>query len=452
MTRPSDRAGDWRPGGPTRPPPRPGAPGVRVVIDLRPLQDPERAPLTAAYLEALLDALDADPRPGESFSFLLAADLDGPDRPLARTSTLAGDPAAPAHPAPPLGRPDRRPVPAPRRVDRRRLARRPRRRRPRHRLSRRRRRPADRVAASRSSPRCSTSRRGRCRRPTRAARSPGSASGSARACSRTRGLVLVPSRATRRRGAAPAARRARRACGWSRSPRGPHYRPEAAAGAAPRARAPRASGERYAVYAGRYDARQDLPTLFAALAALAEEAAAGRRSPDGALAAARVPRGRHARATAPRCRARPCARASRTRSRTRRACPTTASPRSSPGPGSSSSPCAPRRPGSPRSTRSPPGCRSSRARRGAARGRRAGRRPRRAGRSGAARDRDPRGLVGRRPARRRWSPRRASAPTARGRGRTSRARRARCGPRSRDRRRCSSRRAERPTSRGDRPP
>ena len=53
-------------------------PGARVVIDLRPLQDVERAPLTAAYLEALLDALDADPQPGESFSFLLAADLDDP--------------------------------------------------------------------------------------------------------------------------------------------------------------------------------------------------------------------------------------------------------------------------------------------------------------------------------------------------------------------------------------
>ena len=48
---------------------------------------PERAPLTAAYLEALLDALDADPQPGESFSFLLAADLDDPIEPLAHTST-----------------------------------------------------------------------------------------------------------------------------------------------------------------------------------------------------------------------------------------------------------------------------------------------------------------------------------------------------------------------------
>jgi glycosyltransferase involved in cell wall biosynthesis len=52
--------------------------GVRVVMDLRPLQAPDRAPLTAAYLEHLLDALDADPRAGESFAFLLAVDLDDP--------------------------------------------------------------------------------------------------------------------------------------------------------------------------------------------------------------------------------------------------------------------------------------------------------------------------------------------------------------------------------------
>jgi glycosyltransferase involved in cell wall biosynthesis len=47
-------------------------------MDLRPLQAPERAPLTAVYLEQLLTALDADPREGESFAFLLALDLDDP--------------------------------------------------------------------------------------------------------------------------------------------------------------------------------------------------------------------------------------------------------------------------------------------------------------------------------------------------------------------------------------
>lgn len=53
-------------------------PGVRVVLDARPLQDPERAPVTAAYLGALLAAFDADPLPGESFAFLLRSDLDDP--------------------------------------------------------------------------------------------------------------------------------------------------------------------------------------------------------------------------------------------------------------------------------------------------------------------------------------------------------------------------------------
>jgi glycosyltransferase involved in cell wall biosynthesis len=47
-------------------------------MDARPLQAPERAPLTAAYLEQLLNALDAAPREGESFAFLLTLDLDDP--------------------------------------------------------------------------------------------------------------------------------------------------------------------------------------------------------------------------------------------------------------------------------------------------------------------------------------------------------------------------------------
>ncbi|HVL54481.1 MAG TPA: glycosyltransferase [Vitreimonas sp.] len=53
-------------------------PGVRVVLDARPLQDPDRAPTTAAYLEGLLSAFDSNPIPGESFAFLLQADLDDP--------------------------------------------------------------------------------------------------------------------------------------------------------------------------------------------------------------------------------------------------------------------------------------------------------------------------------------------------------------------------------------
>lgn len=66
----------WRPG--TTEAPVVVDAGVRVVMDVRPLQDPERAPLTALYLEELLTALDADPVPGESYSFLLAVDRDDP--------------------------------------------------------------------------------------------------------------------------------------------------------------------------------------------------------------------------------------------------------------------------------------------------------------------------------------------------------------------------------------
>lgn len=52
--------------------------GVRVVLDARPLQEPDRAPLTAAYLDGLLGAFDAAPLAGESFALLLRSDLDDP--------------------------------------------------------------------------------------------------------------------------------------------------------------------------------------------------------------------------------------------------------------------------------------------------------------------------------------------------------------------------------------
>jgi glycosyltransferase involved in cell wall biosynthesis len=53
-------------------------PGVRVVLDARPIQEPSRAPVTAIYLEQLMAAFDADPLPGESFALLLASDEDDP--------------------------------------------------------------------------------------------------------------------------------------------------------------------------------------------------------------------------------------------------------------------------------------------------------------------------------------------------------------------------------------
>lgn len=52
--------------------------GFRVVIDLRPLQQPQRAPITAAYLRNLLRAFEADPVAGEEFVALLRAGLPDP--------------------------------------------------------------------------------------------------------------------------------------------------------------------------------------------------------------------------------------------------------------------------------------------------------------------------------------------------------------------------------------
>ncbi|HKG56508.1 MAG TPA: glycosyltransferase, partial [Candidatus Limnocylindrales bacterium] len=63
-------------------------PGVRVVLDARPLQEPDRAPTTAAYLGSLLAAYDASPLEGESFAFLLGSDLDDPTASLARLSVV----------------------------------------------------------------------------------------------------------------------------------------------------------------------------------------------------------------------------------------------------------------------------------------------------------------------------------------------------------------------------
>ena len=59
-------------------------PGTRVVIDLRPLQEPERTPITAAYLDRLLSAYAARPLPGESFVVLLRALRDDPADELER--------------------------------------------------------------------------------------------------------------------------------------------------------------------------------------------------------------------------------------------------------------------------------------------------------------------------------------------------------------------------------
>ena len=56
----------------------PVAAGARVVLDLRPLQEPGRAPTTATYLRELLGAYAADPLAGETFAIILQAGLPDP--------------------------------------------------------------------------------------------------------------------------------------------------------------------------------------------------------------------------------------------------------------------------------------------------------------------------------------------------------------------------------------
>ena len=84
-------------------------PGLRVVLDARPLQEPDRAPLTATYLDGLLGAYDADPLAGESFAFLLGSDLDDPTERFERLRRRRA-PAPAADEAAAVRRPDRRPV------------------------------------------------------------------------------------------------------------------------------------------------------------------------------------------------------------------------------------------------------------------------------------------------------------------------------------------------------
>jgi glycosyltransferase involved in cell wall biosynthesis len=52
--------------------------GTRVMLDLRPLQEPARAPITAAYLRSLLRALEADPLPGEEIVEVLRVGRSDP--------------------------------------------------------------------------------------------------------------------------------------------------------------------------------------------------------------------------------------------------------------------------------------------------------------------------------------------------------------------------------------
>ena len=59
-----------------------------MVLDARPIQEPDRAPLTAAYLDHLLTAFDAEPLAGESFALFLQSDLDDPTERLQRLEVV----------------------------------------------------------------------------------------------------------------------------------------------------------------------------------------------------------------------------------------------------------------------------------------------------------------------------------------------------------------------------
>ena len=89
MSRPAARLGETAEPEPPR--------GVRVVLDARPLQEPDRAPLTAGYLDGLLEAFDADPLDGESFALLLRSDLDDPTTRLTHLDVVGRRMLPPTH-------------------------------------------------------------------------------------------------------------------------------------------------------------------------------------------------------------------------------------------------------------------------------------------------------------------------------------------------------------------
>ena len=61
----------------------PPVPGTRVVLDVRALQDPDRAPITATYLRGLLAAYAGEPLDGESFIVLFDLGAEDPTAPFA---------------------------------------------------------------------------------------------------------------------------------------------------------------------------------------------------------------------------------------------------------------------------------------------------------------------------------------------------------------------------------
>ena len=105
----------WRPGagGTTRA----ASAGVRVVIDIRPIQDPERAPLTAVYLEQLLDGPRRRSATGRVVLVPARRRARRPHRPLAEPRDRGPAPP-PADAAPALRGAHRGSDPAARRIAR----------------------------------------------------------------------------------------------------------------------------------------------------------------------------------------------------------------------------------------------------------------------------------------------------------------------------------------------
>jgi glycosyltransferase involved in cell wall biosynthesis len=83
---------------PAAPAPKPDP--VRVVVDARPIQEPERSPLTAWYLDELLHAFAEDPLEGEDFVIVSRSLRDDPATELAE----AGLPIASSRRIPPTTR------------------------------------------------------------------------------------------------------------------------------------------------------------------------------------------------------------------------------------------------------------------------------------------------------------------------------------------------------------
>jgi glycosyltransferase involved in cell wall biosynthesis len=64
--------------------------GTRVMLDLRPLQEPGRSPITAAYLRSLVGALETDPLPDEELVAVLRVGRSDPLADDARTDAEGG--------------------------------------------------------------------------------------------------------------------------------------------------------------------------------------------------------------------------------------------------------------------------------------------------------------------------------------------------------------------------